>query len=363
MKPNIKRTFVLDNSVPQCQLGQKENEHPILETSVKTPLRAVLLALAAVAVQALMVTAFAWPAARVAPRGVPVVVAGPVPAVASVAQRLDAERHGAFEVKRRPDEAAARRALVDREAYGAIVVGPAGPRVLVASAASPTVAQLLAQVSQGLSGHPAPAPEDVVPADPDDPRGAAFGALVLPLVMSSLVGGVLLALLVSAASWRLVGLVAFAAGGGLVAAAIVGAWLSVVPGSYLAVAGVVGLTVLAVSSTVVGLGAVVGRAGIGLSAATMMLLGNPLSGVPSAPELLPRPWGALGQALPAGAGGTLLRSVAFFDGVRAGGPVTVLLVWVAAGLVLVGVGALRAKGPGAAGDGGRRMPAPAAVES
>ncbi|MEV5751946.1 hypothetical protein AB0L00_29365 [Actinoallomurus sp. NPDC052308] len=308
---------------------------------MKRPLRAVLVAVLAVAVQALMVAAFTWPAARVAPRHVPIVVAGPAPAVASVAQRLDAERRGAFEVERRPDEAAARRALADREAYGAIVVGPAGPRVLVASAASPTIAQLLTQMSQQLSGRAAPAPPDVVAADRDDPRGAAFGALVLPLVMSSLVGGVLLVFLAGAAGWRLAGLVTFAVGGGLVTAAIVGGGLSVVPGAYLEIAGVVGLTVLAVSGAVVGLGAVMGRAGLGLAAAVMMLLANPLSGVTSAPELLPRPWGAIGQGMPAGAGGTLLRSVAFFDGARAGSPLTVLLVWSATGLLLLGLGALR----------------------
>lgn len=73
----------------------------------------------------------------------------------------------------------------------------------------------------------------------------------------------------------------------------------------------------------------------------MMLVANPLSGATSAPELLPRPWGAIGQAMPAGAGGTLLRSVAFYDGARSGTPLTVLLIWSAAGLLLLGAGALR----------------------
>ena len=29
---------------------------------------------------------------------------------------------------------------------------------------------------------------DVVPADPDDPRGAAFGSMVLPLVLAGIIG-------------------------------------------------------------------------------------------------------------------------------------------------------------------------------
>ncbi|GAA4625988.1 membrane protein [Actinoallomurus vinaceus] len=325
---------------------------------MKTSLRAVLVGVVAVAVQALMVTAFAWPAAHIAPRHVSIVVAGPASAGASVAQRLDAEHPGAFEVKRRPDEAAARRALADREAYGAIVVTQSGPRVLVASAASPTVAQLLTQMSQQLSGVRVPAPQDVVPADPDDPRGAAFGALVLPLVISSIACGVLLTLLVGSAEWRGIGVVVFAAGAGLLTATILAVGLSVVPGSYVAVAGVVGLTSLAVASTLAGLAALLGRAGIVLGVAIMMLLANPLSGVTSAPELLPRPWGTIGQNMPAGAGGTLLRSAAFFDGARAGGPLTVLLVWSAAGLLLIGAGALRNRRVRSGNAPERHTPAP-----
>jgi len=62
-----------------------------------------------------------------------------------------------------------------------------------------------------------------------------------------------------------------------------------------------------------------------------------VSGLTSAPELLPQPWGAVGQLLPPGATGTLLRSVAFFDG--AGGAVAawVLGAWAAGGLLLAAI--------------------------
>ena len=103
--------------------------------------RTLPLAVAAVAIQAVMVLAFAWPAARVAPRDVPLVVAGPGPAATAVAQRLGG--NGAFRVEQLADEDAARRAVTDRRAYGAVVVSPAGPHLLIASAASPAVAQLL----------------------------------------------------------------------------------------------------------------------------------------------------------------------------------------------------------------------------
>jgi hypothetical protein len=106
----------------------------------------------------------------------------------------------------------------------------------------------------------------------------------------------------------------------------------VIGGDWLANAGLLGLTVLAVGSPVAGLTALLGRAGAALGAVLMILVGNPLSGISSAPELLPEPAGAIGQLLPPGAGGSLLRSTAFFDGAGATGPLTVLVVWVVLGL-------------------------------
>jgi hypothetical protein len=63
---------------------------------------------------------------------------------------------------------------------------------------------------------------------------------------------------------------------------------------------------LAVGGTVAGLAALFGRAGAALGALLVVLVGNPLSGVASAPELPPEPAGAIGQMLPPGAGGSLL---------------------------------------------------------
>ncbi|MCP9971318.1 hypothetical protein LUX57_44515 [Actinomadura madurae] len=266
------------------------------------------------------------------------------PQAGMVADRLDRERPGAFDVRTRPDEAAARAALQDREAYGAIVATPSGPKVLTASAASPAIAQQLGAVAARLGGGAASSPaEDVVAADSDDPRGAGFGALALPLVMSGIAAAVLLTFAIPSAGWRAAGAVLFAALGGLGVAGVAQGWLSLLPGSYLAVAGVMSLTVLAVTGAIAGLAAAIGRAGIGVGALTMLLLGNPLSAAASAPEMLPQPWGELGQFLPPGASVTLLRSTAFFDGAGGGGALAVLAAWAVAGLVLFALGAMRGR--------------------
>ncbi|REE99269.1 hypothetical protein [Thermomonospora umbrina] len=296
--------------------------------------RTLGVTLAATVIQLVMVVAFGWPAARSAPHDLPIAVAGPQSA--AVADRL--ARQGGFEIAVLPDEAAARRAVTDRDAYGAIVTTPAGPKVLVASAASPQVAQQIGQYAATLSGAPRPPVTDVVSAGP---HGTAFGTMVLPLVMSGIAAAVLLTLVIPALAWRLAGLVGFAVLGGLGVSALAQGWLDILDGSYLTVAAAMALTILAVTGTVVGLAGVIGRPGIGVGALTMLLLGNPLSGASSAPELLPEPWGDLGQLLPPGAGATLLRSYGYFDGAGAGGSLAVLGVWAAVAVALILVAALR----------------------
>ena len=81
-----------------------------------------------------------------------------------------------------------------------------------------------------------------------------------------------------------------------------------------------------------------GAPGIGLGVLLVFLFGNPISAVAAAPELLPQPWGMIGQLLPPGAGATLLRSAAFFDGAGSAAPLWTLVAWAAVGLVLVAVG-------------------------
>jgi hypothetical protein len=295
----------------------------------------------AVGLQVLLVALFAWPAIKTAPRDLPVVVAAPPPAAAALTQRLTAARPGAFTVTTVADETAATTALRDRHAYAAFVLHPRGPALLVASGASPVVAQLLTQQAQALGGGSSVQIIDVVPTDRDDPRGAGFAAGFLPLVLTSMAAGILLLAAVPSRRGRLAGIVLFAVGAGLAGAAVLQYWLGVLPGSYTLNAAVIGLLALAISGAVAGLGAVLGPAGVGLGALAVFVVGNPLSAVASAPELLPQPWGAVGQFLPPGAGATLLRSAAYFDGAGGATVAWTLGAWALAGILLLAIGRRR----------------------
>ncbi|WP_367047453.1 ABC transporter permease [Streptomyces sp. Je 1-332] len=310
-------------------------------TSPRQGRRMVAVAILVSAIVALALWAFAWPAARTAPRDLPLGVAGPAAATAPLQTQLK-EREGAFEVHRYADEAAALDAIADRAVYGAVVVTPQGTKLLTATAASPVVAQLLEQAVTAQAPQGAEVPTtDVVAAPAADPRGAALGASILPMAIAGVAAGALVSMLGLRGIRALASLVSAAAMIGVVAAALTHSWLGILTGNWWAEAGVLGLSTLAVGATVAGCAALLGPAGIGVGALTMVLLGNPFSGVTSAPQLLPEPVGFLGQLLPPGAGGTLLRSVSFFDGARVAGPLLTLALWALLGLTAVLLGALR----------------------
>jgi hypothetical protein len=296
------------------------------------------------AVLSMIMIAFAWPATRSGVHDVPIAVAGADPAVAEVIRQLDAKRPEAFTVTVVRDTAAAERLIRDREVYGAIDVSGAHPQVIVASAAGPVVAQALQQLALGLGQGgegAAPAVRDLVPLPADDPRGAGLAAGALPLVLGGIMAAGLLSNVLAGIGRRVAGALAFAVTGGLALVAILQYWLGSLQGDYWTNSGVVALSIAATALTLLGLESLLGVAGLGLGAALMMLLGNPLSGLASAPEMLPAGWGALGQLLPPGAAGSLLRSTAYFDGAGALPHVLVLAGWAVLGLILVGVAGAR----------------------
>jgi hypothetical protein len=310
-----------------------------------TPRRLLAVVVLVPLLAALALWAFAWPAARTAPRDLPLGVAGPAAATAQVEQQL-ARHEGAFEIHHYADEAAARDAVEDRTVYGAVVVTAQGPELLTASAASPVVAQLLQQaVAEPAAAQGARVRTvDVVAAPAKDPRGAALNASVLPLALAGIAAGAAVTMSGLRGTRAVAALAGASALVGAAAAGIADSWLGVITGDWWAQAGVFGLATLAVSGAVAGLAALLGNAGIGIASGAIMLFGNPFSGAASAPQMLPEPVGAIGQWLPPGASATLLRSVAYFDGAAATGPVLTLAWWAALGLGAVLLGnALRAR--------------------
>ncbi|MEU6090161.1 ABC transporter permease [Streptomyces sp. NPDC047085] len=329
------------------------------------------MAVALPLVISLAVMAYAWPAARIAPRDLPVGIVGTSTASQGAVEGLAHSKPGGFDFRLYPDEASARSAVRERDVYGAFVVTPGSLTVLEATAASPAVAQLLGEAGRQLAAHASEAAAeraaasahgtsarskgskagkaraekpaqirvrtvDVVRISADDPRGVVFSSALLPLTMCS----IMIALVVTMSLRlrpvaRLMALIVMSGAAALGVYAVAEGFLGALPHEHLATWASLALTILAISATTAGVVALVGSAGLGLSAALMVFVGNPFSGSTSAPELLPKAVDDIGQWLPPGAGASLVRGTAYFHGNDSAGHIAVLTLWSVLGLAAV----------------------------
>lgn len=287
---------------------------------------------------ALALAAFAWPSANLAPRNLPLGLVAPAPITAQLSAQLRAKAPGAFDLHTYANEADAKTAIRNRDIYGAIIISPPNTTLLVASAGSALVSQLLTlELLPALAGAQpnlatGPTIVDVVPGSAKDPRGLVLGASVLPLVLAGVLAGLLITLFSMPSLAQAVALIAAASLGGVSADIVAQGWLGALDGNWLANTGVFTLTILAIAGGIAGLGALFGRGGLALGVGLLVFVGNPFSGVATAPVLLPTWVSVIGQFLPPGAGGNLLRSTAFFGGHGGGASFVVLSIWTLLGL-------------------------------
>jgi hypothetical protein len=308
------------------------------------PLRATGVVIALTTVLAVMALAFALPAAKSKPQDIPIGAVGPPAASGQAADQLDRDAPGSFKLSVYPDEDALRAAIRDRDVYGGIVMELDRRALLIATGASPTVAQLLTQLGNGIAqqtGAPLRT-QDLAAPPAGDPRGTGLAAAALPITLAGFLSAVALTLVVRRDVWLRVGATAaFSSLAGVTIAALLRYPLGSIDQNFWAVAGGLTLGALASGLLVLGLGSLFGRAGLVLGALLALLVGNPLSGLTSAPEMLPGGWGEFGQFLPQGANATLLRSTAFFDGAGSGTAIAVLTCWAVVGSLIIVIAAQR----------------------
>jgi hypothetical protein len=183
---------------------------------------------------------------------------------------------------------------------------------------------------------------DVVPLPDGDPSGLGIGGLAFPLVFGGIVPVVAFGSLFPRNNgWRLAGLAVFAGVGGLLVAGVLRFWFGSIETAFWPVAGAMALGIAALALPLAGLKQLVGAKGFTVGAMTMMFLGNPLAGMATTGAWLPAGLGTVGQLLPPGAAGALVRSAAYFDGAGALVPLLTLVSWVLVGLVLYVVGSRR----------------------
>ncbi|MDF7637647.1 ABC transporter permease [Leuconostocaceae bacterium ESL0958] len=320
---------------------------------------------------AIMMTAFSLPAVKSGVNNVPVgLVAENKQTNDKLSKALDEK---GFKVKQYKSEAAIKDAINNRKIYGAYEFSSQGEMTFYqASAASTAVSQLLNQVGQGIvTQQKAAAKQQLAPMIAQsqdinmvkqlqeksqaidarslkvvelksfpkaDPKGTGLAAGALPLALGGWIGAVAIANAIKGKREKFLTALAFAVVGGLGLTAVIQYGIGTFDGNYFLTSLGAMLGIAATAFFVLGLLEVMGNAGLGIAAVMLILLGNPLSGLSSAPEMLPKFWGALGQLLPPGATGSLLRSFAFFDGKGATEALWVLITYVVVGIILFFIG-------------------------
>jgi hypothetical protein len=303
------------------------------------PLIGSLFGLTAIA--ALMLIAFALPAVKSEPNKLPIGVSGTAEFQSQVRTALTKEGLAPFKVTGYNEERQLREAILDRKVYGGLALGDSSLTMLVSSGGSPVAAQTLSSLANSLVQGGIQV-TDLTTLPKSDPRGDGLAAANLPLVIAAILPALILIPLYRRRTAAQLGVTV---GASVLIGLGLSAVLSLALGStedsnfLLVSAGLAG-GVLATSVLLLGLFAVAGRVGAGVGAALLVLFAAPLSGLSTAPEWLPSPWGTIGQLLPPGANATLLRSTAYFDGSGGFRPVLVLGLWTLIGLLLVGLGLL-----------------------
>jgi len=321
-------------------------------------IRSAVVGVVLAAIATVLVMAFLWPSYTASAKDIPIAVAGPSAQTTAVEAALKKASPGTFAFATVSDRAAAVTRIKERNDYGAIVLGKS-PEVLTATAANLTIAQLLDTLAEKLqqqrvaeataqhiplSAIGTVATTDVVPLLSTDPRGSIIGASSFPMVLGGLLGGSLVALSVVGVWRRVLALGIYSVVGSAAITGVLQGWFAGLANSYFVNAGAIALVLLGIGGVILGVVALIGRAGVAVGPVVFLLGANPISAASLPVEFLAKPWGAIGQWFPPGAGATLLRELTYFPKANLGFPWLVLAGWAVLGLLLSTLGHFRNAG-------------------
>ncbi|MGD0273995.1 MAG: hypothetical protein ABSB96_09745 [Gaiellaceae bacterium] len=312
----------------------------------QVPLRALIrLSVALAAVSFVFVAIYAFTQHAPEAHGLRIAFVGSSLARIHSQTGLDGVSPGAFELHAYPNAASARKAVLEREVYGAYIQGNGSTStILTATAAGSSAQQAIEHAFGEMVAH-APVGMgrvklvtiDLKPLPANDSRGLSSSALQFGLLLPSFVFGILLFIFGrrTVLAQRLLAIAVFVLGAALVAALTVGPLIGAFSGHFWAILAVGALFTAAAVLITYGLESLLGFAGTGLAAFILVLIGNATAGGASNQEFLPNGFRQIGQALPNGAFVRFIRNTVYFDGNHTGVALLVIALWALGGLALV----------------------------
>jgi hypothetical protein len=289
------------------------------------------------------------------PHQIPVGVTGPGAAARQLETAFERHMPAAFTVTAYRSVAAARHAILNRDADGVLIPAPGRPQLLVAGGAGKFVTDA---VTTAFTAVAAASGEqltvtDIRPMPPGDPNGTAqlffFVGLALPsaafgIALASVLGGHLHGPAPGRGlRWpaRLTALAGFAIVSGAAAVGVADGIIGALPGAPAALAGIGALTAFAISSACCAAWRLAGPPLTALLVLLLIPVGVPAAGGPFGPAFVTSWYAHLGAALPAGAAMPAIRDVISFDGHALTGPLLVLALWAGIAAVVAALPAPR----------------------
>ena len=297
------------------------------------PLLAVALGVV-LFVQALFVLSYIGALHDPKPHQVAIGVVGTSPLATVVGKRFS------LETTPYPSESAAANAIDERKIVGALVVSPAGTKLIVVPAAGAAGA---AALTTAFTAAAAALRQKLEVAQVHPlPSGDASGAVSFFVVMALIVGGYLSSTIALAFGGpatrrrRLASLALASAIGALLTDTLAGPALGAVPTSkFFVLWAIFTLVMMAVAFATAALQTVLGAAGTLIVVIVFVIFGAPASGGTVPAAYLPGLWRVLGPYLPAGAGTTAVRNTIYFDGNSTARPLIILGAYLVGGAVVV----------------------------
>ena len=302
-----------------------------LSSASATKRTTMVLLVGVLGIQLLMIGSYVGALHAPKPRDVPIAVVGPQEVVRPALAQLRAG--GVLKPRLARTLPGSLRLIDRREVYAVLIPGASSDRLIVAQAASASVAELLPLALRRMEPAGRRLSVQTVKRLPaNDPRGLSPFYLVVGWLVGGYIGATVLGLARGGvprsrgvAARRLATLGGYALVSGLLGTIVVQQIVGVLGGHFLALAAVGALVVFATGAATAALQSLFGIAGTALAVLLFVALGNPASGGPLATELLmPGLWRVVGPFLPPGAGTTLVRNISYFNGNAIGDSLLVL---------------------------------------
>jgi hypothetical protein len=274
------------------------------------------------------------------PHHVPIQAVAPPQVVAQLQAGLATASPGGFSITQASSPLAARRAILQQRADGAIIIARQGPaQILTAGAQGLTLQQLIEKALSPVAAaaHRPVVVTDLAPLPSADHSGLSGFDFSLALLLPGMLGSMFLYLAGrrSRVWWRVTAAVLYAVGVSFFGMLILDFGFGALTGHFVALFALGVFGALAFVLFAFACQEMAGVAGTGLAAFLFLFVGVGANGGTTVAPLLPAVYRQISPWTPNGAIVRAVRAVTYFHGYGIGQPLLALAIWSAVALLLI----------------------------